>query len=355
MSDPHNTVQTDFTAHEWTDDDEGEATQATPTERVKEAREASAKPAEEPDLESDEPDLVDSEGKADDDAPPDEGHASDTAPDKDTAVEAPETADAGHARKWAGKHDTPEQLESAYENLQSLKGRLDNQLQQSQYQVKQLQEQLTQVQRVTARAPQFDSLPAEEQNRLAQEALDEDPYLRDNPEEWKRRASEIGKQEWKAEQQALKLLERGSAAHQAEARESALYGLVEYGKALEKHGDHVLNKFAEHPELFEIIRQLEPRAIERTGKKLLDLFANAAELESLKTSQGARDAAMRQAGREESRKTEARKDAASSVASTASSVKTAAPSAKPATPKPASTLARILDSARDRDTSGDWE
>lgn len=340
---------------EWADD--GEATPTTSLDVVKQAREASS----EADVASPPADAVSSEQTPVNDEPPTERETpadpEPAAPDKDTA--APEDtgpdADAGHARRYAEKFDSPDALEAGYRNLATLKGRLDSQLAQAQHQVRELQEQLAQTQRVTARAPRFEELSPDDQQRLAAEALEEDPYLREDQEGWRKRCQDLAKQEWKAEQAALRLLDQGTKQANQAQRSEALSEVVEYGSKLEKHSSHVLDRFQEHPEVFEVMRQMEPAGLKRFGKRYLDLLATEAEMQTLRAQQPDRDAAMRQAGRKESRETEALKDAGRSVASQATTVKTAPPQGKPAA-QTQTAIQRLLDSnASKAESSTLWE
>lgn len=293
----------------------------------------------EEELESDSAPVVESEQEPEQDTDP-EGEADpgetggETAdPSGEPASEGPESSD-----------DLPSQVALERERADLLA----RQLAQAQWMLNQQAAQAQEAASVDPEPPRFQNLTPQQREKLEAEAaeLGEDPYAL----QLERRA------EWKARQVLAGHLQQQSESQRA-AQQQLWYDtarrVIASADRFEDHRDHVLAQLEAFPEIFEVARQLNPQAMERTLTRFMDGLAAEAKLAKMQARESAVVDAAKRAGREEDRngrlaKTQTSKTQAGRAKSVAPNLSQAAPSE----PQTTTSYIRQLAASRGANT---WE
>lgn len=261
-------------------DEKDEAKTVEWFQRMTGSEKPEAKPVYDETLETDSAPVVESEEEADEvPAPDSEGVPAEAGEPADEQSEQPE-----------GDQSTDD-LRSNLSALQRREELLSRQLAQAQWQ---LQQTALAQQADEPEPPRWHQMTPAQQEQLLQEAQ----QLGAEPSELltERRA------EWRARQV---LAERDRQTHEAlheqrrAAFEQAAHRLIDFSASLEEHREHVLAEFDTFPELFEVARQMEPGAMERTLKRFMSGLAAEAKLKTLEAKTSAIADSARKAGREE--------------------------------------------------------
>lgn len=209
-----------------------------------------------------------------------------------------------------------------------------------------------------------------QQTALAQRAVDPEPprWHQMSPaqqEQLQREAAEIGAEpfellterraEWKARQvlaERDQQLSEAYAQQRQEAFQQAALRVIEHTSTYGEYADHISAEFDSYPEFFEVARQMEPSAMERTLKRFMAGLAAEAKLASMEARTQATVQAARKAGREEAQAGKQAK--VNSTRTQAARVNTVSPNLQSAPQAPKSTGSFIRELAASR-ASQTWE
>lgn len=196
--------------------------------------------------------------------------------------------------------------------------------------------------------PRWSHLTPQQREKLEAEAaeLQEDPYALLT----ERRA------EWKARQVLAGHLQQESASQRAQQQqvwEDTARRVIASADRFEEHADHVLTQLESFPEIFEVARQLNPQAMERTLTRFMNGLAAEAKLAKMEARESAVVSSAKREGREEAH---AGKVARTQTSRTqAGRAKSVTPNLAQATPsEPQTTTGYIRQLAASR-ASSTWE
>lgn len=285
----------------------------------------------EEELETDSAPVVESEQGLDEEAPGEEG-----AP---ASAEGP--ADPPDAEQPPEPPQSSDELQS-YARRAEL---LERQLAQAQWTLSQQAAQAQQV--VDPEPPRWHQMSPAQQEQLQREAAEvgAEPFelLTEKRAAWA--ARQVLAEHAQHQNQAY-------AQHRQAEFHQAAHRVIQFAEAFESHSRHVMAEFDSYPELFEVARQMEPQAMERTLKRFLSGLAAEAKLKTLEAQSAATVDAARKAGREEAHNGKVNK--VNSSRTQAARVNTVTPNLQSAPQAPKSTTSFIRELAADR-ASQAWE
>lgn len=258
---------------------------------------------------SSEEDVVDSEQAPEAEAEDNSSNEPAQAVTSDADSEAIAETDAQPARTYVdGKYNSVEDLETGYRSASKQATQQAQMLGQMKQQNALLQAQLLQAQQsaVPSRPPALEDLSAEAQQWYTQQAQRMGvPETQLIYQDW---AIERGKAQERAEHA------KAQQQHILAAQEQACDRLQAYVVETYKSDSILQDMVKESPEFFHVLDQMQPAAIEKFGKHLVDLRA---ENQRLKAQLEAGQKAVRTQMRQESKDIKTSKQAAKSEASRA--------------------------------------
>lgn len=267
------------------------------------------------------------------------------APDGEGTPEGELPDDPDAEEQGAGQSQSSDELQSIASRYERQAELLSRQLAQAQWQLSQQAAQAQQV--VDPEPPRWHQMSPAQQEQLQREAAE----IGAEPFELltERRA------EWKARQVLSEYAQQANAAR-AEARHGefveAAQRVLDFAEAFEQYAPHIRAEFDGHPEFFEVARQMEPAAMERTLKRFLSGLAAEAKLKSYEAREKAVAESSRRAGREEAQA--GRTGKVNSTRTQAARVNTVTPNLQSAPQAPKSTASFIKELAAGR-ASQTWE
>ncbi len=239
-----------------------------------------------------------------------------------------------------GKFKSQADLERSYNHLERNVTQLQQRTKQLEWQTAQAEEALAKAQQVPSEPPLFADLPPDQQERLQHYA-----------DRYGITPQQILYQHWQQQQvQAQATVQQAKTAQESRDRawREAAEELVDYSGTLNSHADRVQADLMEHPEIFEVLRKLEPAVMRKWGRHYVDLLQAKAELEQSKKQQASNLQAARQAGRKEAQDGRDRKLTSGTMAS---KVRTVSPSQTAPRKQPAKMADRLLAARQQRDAA----
>lgn len=286
-------------------------------------------------LEQDSPDVLPSE--QDD---PDAARTADGEPGKDEPANADNSAagpkDDDGQPPILGKFKRQEDLITAYNHLERRQSELSAELKQARWQAEQSREALAKQQQQQAASslpPTLKDLPADQREQLVSYCEQNDL----NPNQVLLNAWQIRQAQSQADDQVRAL----RTEQRKREWDQAAQGVQEYAGRLDSYGEQAVSEFESYPEVFSVLRELEPEAVSRFGRHYVDLIESKQKLAQLQSEVEQREKQAYRRGFKAAEDSRDQKATAGTSASRARNVAT--PSRSSAKSQPATTLNRLLE------------